>query len=662
MDRKADEILGAREIRSAIDRALANLASRQHDDGSWQGDYGGVLFLIPMYIIACHVAGEPVEQKDAGLFIAYYRKVQNGDGSVGMHPHDTGRMFTTVMSYVALRILGCSRDSEHLVPMRKWIRDRGGALGAASWGKSFLALMNLCPYEGLNPILPELWVLPRRLPFHPSRFWCHSRMVYLPMAMLYALRATIPENDFIRELRADIYTEKYEAIDFAAHRNTLCPEDCYRPYSKLFMRINTLLCAYEKRHSKFIRKKAIASVYRHILYEERSTFYFGIGPVNRILNTVAHSFVDRRGLHFRLGVDAMKKYRFYSPEGLKINGYNSTALWDTAFAVQSIYETDCIDEYRDTLVRAYEFIRDNQITAELPRAKKFHRQNRAGAWPFSDRDQGWPVTDCTAEGYIAQSLVRGLVEPDERVSEENLSLSIRFILKYQNSDGGWATYEKRRGRQWLEMLNPSSVFADIMIDHSHVECTASCLKLLSREKTKYDGNMRRKIDRAIRRGAAFLLEQQQPEGGFRGAWAVCFTYGTWFAVNGLMAAGLPENSPAITRACVFLMGKQRDDGSWGESHLSCLDGRWIDHNEGQAVNTAWALMTLLDAGLGSSEAAHRAVRFLIRRQTQKGDWPEESIVGLFNNTALVNYDNYRRYFPLMALARYLRAADGHSLH
>ncbi len=51
-------------------------------------------------------------------------------------------------------------------------------------------------------------------------------------------------------------------------------------------------------------------------------------------------------------------------------------------------------------------------------------------------------------------------------------------------------------------------------------------------------------------------------------------------------------------------------------------------------------------------AAPRAARFLVKKQTPKGDWPEESLVGLFNNTALINYDNYRRYFPLMALAMY----------
>ncbi|HOO73310.1 MAG TPA: terpene cyclase/mutase family protein [Spirochaetota bacterium] len=662
MDRKAEETISPIETERAIDRALSFLESLQNEDGSWQGDYGGTIFLIPMYIITCHVAGEPVSGSDSGKFIAYYRKVQRHDGSIGMHPEDEGRMFTTVLSYVALRILGVNRDDPYLVPMRKWIKDRGGALGASSWGKFYLALMNLYPYEGLNPLQPELFMLPSRLPFHPSKMWCHARMVYLPMAYLYGLRARTPENTLVRELRREIYCEEYESIPFKKHRNTVCPEDDYRPYTPLFKRINIALCAYEKIHSKALRKRALDLVYRHILYEETSTFYYGIGPVNRTLNTLAHYYRDSGSVHFKLGIEGMKKYRFYGNDGLKINGYNSTALWDTAFAVQAIAATGKKEDYRRSLEQAHCFIKKNRITDDLAEAGRYFRQTRKGAWPFSDREQGWPVTDCTAEGYLAQHAIRDMISPEQRIPWADLEQSIDFILKYQNSDGGWATYEKRLGGLWLEKLNPSSVFADIMVDYSHVECTSSCLKLLSLVRNNYRGPKRKKIEKAMTRGARFLLAQQRPDGGFKGCWAVCFSYGTWFAVNGLMDAGFSEGSPQVMRACAFLLDRQREDGGWGESHLSCRDGRWVDHEKSQVVNTAWALMALVRAGLSSSPSVQRAVKFLVKKQRENGDWPEESLVGLFNNTALINYDNYRRYFPLMALALYRRESRHCAYH
>lgn len=57
-----------------------------------------------------------------------------------------------------------------------------------------------------------------------------------------------------------------------------------------------------------------------------------------------------------------------------------------------------------------------------------------------------------------------------------------------------------------------------------------------------------------------------------GSWGVCFTYGTWFGVKGLVAVGKTlKNSPTVAKACEFLLSKQQPSGGWGESYLSCQD-------------------------------------------------------------------------------------------
>jgi squalene cyclase len=54
-----------------------------------------------------------------------------------------------------------------------------------------------------------------------------------------------------------------------------------------------------------------------------------------------------------------------------------------------------------------------------------------------------------------------------------------------------------------------------------------------------------------------------------GSWGICFTYGTWFAIEGLSAVGqCYNNSTCIRKACQFLLSKQLRNGGWGESHLS----------------------------------------------------------------------------------------------
>ena len=43
---------------------------------------------------------------------------------------------------------------------------------------------------------------------------------------------------------------------------------------------------------------------------------------------------------------------------------------------------------------------------------------------------------------------------------------------------------------------------------------------------------------------------------------------------------------------------------------------------------------------------------LVERQEPDGSWAREPLVGVFNRTCLINYDNYRHYFPAWALAEW----------
>ena len=62
------------------------------------------------------------------------------------------------------------------------MHERGGAHAIASWGKFWLAVLGVYSWEGMNPLTPEMWLLPYSSwtgigLFHPGRFWCHCRMV-----------------------------------------------------------------------------------------------------------------------------------------------------------------------------------------------------------------------------------------------------------------------------------------------------------------------------------------------------------------------------------------------------------------------------------------------------------------------------------------------------
>ena len=57
------------------------------------------------------------------------------------------------------------------------------------------------------------------------------------------------------------------------------------------------------------------------------------------------------------------------------------------------------------------------------------------------------------------------------------------------------------------------------------------------------------------------------------------------------------------------------------------------------------------AGETDRAALTRAADFLESTQRESGEWPDGEFVGVFFETALLNYRLYRQYFPVMALAR-----------
>jgi lanosterol synthase len=639
----------------ALRRGVAALAACQQSDGAWRGEYGGPSFLAPMYVAACHLAGRELpEGRRAGL-VAGLRAAQQPDGSLGLHRETGGCMFTSALGYVALRLLGVAADDPGAAALRGWMHAHGTALGAASWGKLVLALLNLYDYEGLYPILPELWLLPDAAPIHPSRLWCHCRQVYLPMAWLYGRRARGEVTPLIAELRRELYDRPYESIRWRAARDTLAPGDATVPGTPLLAAANRAMAAFEDHVPRRLRARALAHVLEHLEHEDRATSTIRIGPVNAALNTIVHCFHDPGGPRVAASFATLDRYLWDEDGRVTMNGYNSTALWDTAFAVQTILATPHAAAADDALAGAAAFIRDNQVLEDVPEGARHYRHPSRGGWPFSDRPHGWPISDCTAEGLKAALLLEPRGEAP--LDPARLADAVGLILSLQNEDGGWATYERTRGGAWLERLNPSQVFADIMIDYSYVECTSACVQALMAARRRFPDRFAPELEAAVTRGVDFIRGRQRVDGSWEGSWAVCFTYGAWFGVTGLRAAGVPPEDPAIRRALAFLAAHQGPDGGFGEHFTSCTERRWVPAPS-TAAQTAWALLALVRGGAAAGAAATRAAAFLLARQAEDGAWPREPLVGVFNKTALINYDNYRRYFPVWALAEYQAARGG----
>jgi squalene/oxidosqualene cyclase-like protein len=225
-------------------------------------------------------------------------------------------------------------------------------------------------------------------------------------------------------------------------------------------------------------------------------------------------------------------------------------------------------------------------------------------------------------------------------------------LRRQNDDGGFGSYEKRRGSQILEWVNPSEMYGNCMTERSYTECTASCVGALARFRARFPSLMRGEIDRAIALGVTLLRSRQRTDGSYLGFWGVNFTYAIFHVVEALRAAGLSASDPSIARAADWLLSHQKADGGWGEHWKSCVTDEYVEHPESQAAMTAWALLALMEALPTRHPAIARGIEKLRRLQLADGQWPQQAQSGVFFSTAMLDYRLYKDYFPAWALARY----------
>jgi cycloartenol synthase len=65
---------------------------------------------------------------------------------------------------------------------------------------------------------------------------------------------------------------------------------------------------------------------------------------------------------FKLHIPRIYDYLWVAEDGMKMQGYNGSQLWDTAFTVQAIYATGLVEEYAPTLYKAHDYIKYSQVS------------------------------------------------------------------------------------------------------------------------------------------------------------------------------------------------------------------------------------------------------------------------------------------------------------
>jgi len=634
--------------------STSHLLRLQHDDGRWEGEMVWNTMLLSQYVLTHRMLEHwPLRGSDVRAVRKHYEVTQLPDGSWPFHPDSGGSVDVTALAYVTLRVLGVLADDPLVARTRGWMAAQpGGVLAIPSWGRMWLALAGLYDYRGVTSIPAELVMLPRAFPLHPYRLGCHTRYAYFGMAWLQGRKARFDLGEALTiRLREELFGD-YASVDFGRARGRDGEVQALVPSNPVLRFVNRVLPIYERSPLRRLRNAALRRCADRLVDDLLASQGQGLSPVTSLLACLVMALdgVPREAVHAAL--DALNVWEWKDElEGLRVVGQRSSA-WDTSFALRALLSLPPSPAVVPAIGAAYHWLCDAQLEQELDESVRTGRDGVAGGWCFSDGGHRWPVSDCTAEALSALLLIHD--RPDlskalvRRLPDSRIHQAVGFVLARQNADGGFGAYERERAPKGAARLRLSDMYVDCATDHSHVECTASCVAALARFASRYPDHCSAEIEASIGSGVDFLVRQQRSDGAYPAAWGINFTYSAFFVVEALITAGVDRTHPGVAGVIDWLVDHQKTDGGWGEHCSSVLAGRYVEHPESQAAMTAWALLALMRAG-GQPQAVRRGVAFLTALRSADGGWPRQSASGVLFGTVALDYRLYRDIFPAWAI-------------
>jgi len=311
--------------------------AQQRARGDWEGEMVWCPIITAQYVIVRTVVGRPLDDAARAALRRQFEATRTREGGWGLHPESPAYVFVTTLSYVALRLLGVAPDEPIAKEARGWLKSQpGGVLAIPTWGKFWLALIDLCDWRAVNPTPPELFLLPTWVPVHPARFYCHTRLIYLGMAVLAGLRVRASLGPLTAPLREELYEVPYESLDFAAHRHDVAKSDLYVWPGPLLRALRRVLRVWERVCPAAWRRRAVGACLERIRLEQRMSAWQGLSPVNGLLNCLALWASDPADPDLGASLDGLEAWRWEDEaEGRRYAGARSNA-WDTAFALRAL--------------------------------------------------------------------------------------------------------------------------------------------------------------------------------------------------------------------------------------------------------------------------------------------------------------------------------------
>ncbi|MDB5413190.1 MAG: Squalene-hopene cyclase [Rubritepida sp.] len=637
-------------LEQAVAAAARHLLERQRPDGHWVFELEADATIPAEYLMLYHFFGRIQPEKEARIG-RYLRRIQaeqssnTGGGWPLFHggPLDVS---CSVKAYFALKLIGDSPDAPHMVAARNAILAAGGAERCNVFTRSTLALFGAVPWRAVPMMPPEIMLLPRWFPFHVSKISYWARTVLVPLTVVIARRpvAQNPTGATLDELFSTP-PEQVKEWSGGAHQA--------EPWASLFKGLDGALHRARLLFPRTHRARAEAACEAFVT--ERLNGEDGLGAIypamaNSVLmyHCLGVAQDDPRLVAAWAAIEKLVQERPGSEPGTEETYVQPclSPIWDTALVSHALLEAGGAPA-QAAVARGLGWLLGKEIR-DVRGDWAWQRPNlQPGGWAFQYENAHYPDVDDTAVVVLAMDRFRRTAGAEEAGLDGAIQRATDWTVGMQSRGGGWGAFDADNTFHYLNHIP----FADhgALLDPPTSDVSGRCLAMLAQ--------LGRGDEAASKAAIEYMLREQEADGSWYGRWGVNYVYGTWSALTALNAAGLPPEHDAMRRGAAWLLERQNEDGGWGEDGLTypARGGTRPDtqqHAPSSASQTAWAILALMAAGEAENEAVQRGAEWLMREQKPDGDWPEDDYTGTgFPRVFYLRYHGYRRIFPLWALAR-----------
>ncbi|MGG1398520.1 squalene--hopene cyclase [Bacillus salipaludis] len=608
-----------------IDWIVGKLKNDQSPDGSWNYPFETGISTDAYMIILLRTLELHDEELIQGLAKRILsRQEKNGAWKI-FYDEGEGNLTATIEAYYALLYSGYyQKNDRRLRAAKRFILANGGLEEASMYTKVMLAITGQFNWPKFSPMPVEILLLPLSFPVNFYSFSVFGRANLTPIMILADKKFTLTtaKSPNLSELQID--------------RNTPDPwirsSEMRSLFSFLEDGVKNLLGLPGDLHRLAIER---AKKYMLDRIEPDGTFYSYYSCTFLMifaLLSLGYKKTDPIIINAVNGLKSMK----CEIKGLPHMQYTTANVWNTSLIGYALQGAGIVPE--DPMI-----VRANQYLLERQHHKfgdwVIHNPNSLpGGWGFSHVNYILPdVDDTTASLRSISRIASTQLQAWDR--------GINWIFSMQNDDGGWAAFEKNVNSKLVEFL-PVEKGKYMLLDPTCADLTGRTLEFFG----NYTNLSRNHED--VKKAVKWLIKNQEKNGSWYGRWGICYLYGTWAAITGLLSVGVPAAEPAVVKAVNWLKSTQNDDGGWGESCHSDNQETYIPLRASTLTHTAWALDALIAATDRPIKEIDRGISYLLA-SIEKEDWTTDYPKGQGMAGAFyIHYHSYRYVFPLIALSHY----------